>query len=120
MIMLDEPTNGMDPQSRKNLLTYLKAISKYKCVIIISQRIDDLETICDKIGIIINGQLKAIGSPCQLKKEYGEGGYILKVELQHEDKRDLVHSRITNAMPFCSLVSTDALFMSTLGQDLFK
>ena len=57
---------------------------------LITQRIDEAENICDKIAVMKNGEIKAFGTPNDLIKEHGEG-FIFKLEVQNEEKRELVN-----------------------------
>ena len=46
----------------------------------ITQRIDEAESICDSIALMINGEIQDMGDPTYLKAKHGDG-YILKVDL---------------------------------------
>jgi len=63
---LDEPTTGVDPISRKS---FLKILKKLDCtsMVLTTHRMDEAETLCDKIAIMINGQFAYYGSPEELK-----------------------------------------------------
>ncbi len=58
LLILDEPTDGLDPISRRLILDYLSNMAKNNCTILISSHIlADLEIICNRVGIINNGVL---------------------------------------------------------------
>ena len=62
LVVLDEPMSGLDPIGRKefrDLILHLKALGK--TVFFSSHILSDAETLCDRIGIIINGQLRETG-----------------------------------------------------------
>ncbi len=68
---LDEPTVGMDPQSRHavwDLIRELKA--RGKTVVLTTHYIEEADELCDTIGIIDHGKLIALGSPQRLKERY--------------------------------------------------
>ena len=70
ILMLDEISNGVDPMARRNLYSYLRSL-KDTTTLLITHRIDEAEKICDQIGIIVEGQIRDIGSPHALKDRYG-------------------------------------------------
>lgn len=58
LLILDEPTDGLDPISRRLILDYLSNMARNNCTILISSHIlADLEIICNRVGIINNGVL---------------------------------------------------------------
>jgi len=69
-------------------------------LILITQRIEEAEIICDNIGLMVNGSILDYGPPGQLKQKHGRG-YRLKIELYHvQDELD-VDYRIKTYLPFC-------------------
>jgi ABC-type multidrug transport system ATPase subunit len=70
IIFMDEPSNGVDPISRKNLYTYLKKLT-HSSILMITHRIDEAEKICDKIAIMGEGQFLDIDHPNSLKERHG-------------------------------------------------
>lgn len=99
LLILDEPTNGMDPigtQDMKNLFLQLKA--KGKTMIISTHLLADMESICDRVGILYHGELIAIDKVDKLLLPYkGESNRLEKLFLdkiqkereQREDKKKL-------------------------------
>jgi ABC-2 type transport system ATP-binding protein len=79
VFFLDEPTLGLDPQSRDIMWTYIKKIVKEENVTIIltTHYMEEADTLCDRIGFITNGRIIALDSPLNLKQEIG--GDILKI-----------------------------------------
>lgn len=68
---LDEPTVGMDPQSRRAVWDFIKELKKQnKTVILTTHYMEEAEELCDRVGIIDYGQLIALGSPEQLKEKF--------------------------------------------------
>lgn len=71
VLILDEPTEDLDPLLRKELITTLKKIRDDGTTIILtSHLLAELESLCDKIAILKNGKIVKIDSPSNLKKEY--------------------------------------------------
>lgn len=68
---LDEPTVGMDPQSRRAVWGFIKELKKRnKTVILTTHYMEEAEELCDRVGIIDYGKLIALGSPKQLKAKF--------------------------------------------------
>lgn len=71
ILFLDEPTIGLDPQTRNHMWEYLKGVNKKEGTTIFSTThyMEEAEKIADKIAIIDNGKLIAIGSYSELKNK---------------------------------------------------
>jgi ABC-2 type transport system ATP-binding protein len=68
---LDEPTVGMDPQSRRAVWDFIRDLKKQnKTVLLTTHYMEEAEELCDRVGIIDNGKLISLGSPQQLKKQF--------------------------------------------------
>jgi ABC-2 type transport system ATP-binding protein len=79
VLFLDEPTLGLDPQSRETMWTYIKEIvTEEKVTIILTTHyMEEADMLCDRIGFISNGKIIALNSPSNLKQEMG--GDIVKI-----------------------------------------
>lgn len=79
VLFLDEPTLGLDPQSREIMWTYIKEIvTEEKVTIILTTHyMEEADMLCDRIGFISNGNIIALNSPSNLKQEMG--GDIVKI-----------------------------------------
>ncbi len=73
VLFLDEPTLGLDAQTRHVLWDYIKALaSREKITIILTTHyMDEADYLCDRVGIIDHGVIVAIGAPNDLKKHVG-------------------------------------------------
>jgi ABC-type multidrug transport system ATPase subunit len=69
IIFLDEPTTGLDPKRRRELWAIIKKIRYNKTFIISTHLMEEAEFLCDRIGIINKGNLRATGSANFLKNE---------------------------------------------------
>ncbi|KAK3588930.1 hypothetical protein CHS0354_023690 [Potamilus streckersoni] len=79
VILLDEPTTGMDPASKRLTWNCLRsALQKGQSILLTSHSMEECDILCGKLAIMVNGQLKCIGSPQQLKHKFGEG-YTVKL-----------------------------------------
>ncbi|MBS3171310.1 ABC transporter ATP-binding protein [Candidatus Woesearchaeota archaeon] len=71
VLILDEPTEDLDPNLRKEVINMIKKINREdKTIIMTSHLLGEVENICDVVGVISNGKIVKLGSPEQLKKEY--------------------------------------------------
>ena len=70
LLLLDEPTVGLDPQSRRDLLEYIIEIKKRRNMIILwaTHLVDEAEA-SDKVIILDKGKIKTIGTPNEIKKQ---------------------------------------------------
>ncbi|ENH95598.1 ABC transporter ATP-binding protein [Gracilibacillus halophilus YIM-C55.5] len=68
LIILDEPTSGLDPESAieiRNMITELQKSGK--TIFLTSHNLDEIEKICDRVGILSEGVIKKLGTPRELK-----------------------------------------------------
>jgi ABC-2 type transport system ATP-binding protein len=71
LIILDEPTVGIDPQSRNNILESIKALNKEGATIIYtSHYMEEVEAICNKVAIIDDGNIVENGLISEIKEKY--------------------------------------------------
>jgi ATP-binding cassette subfamily A (ABC1) protein 3 len=105
LIFLDEPTTGIDPQAKRKLWDVLnKTRNAGRALVITSHSMDECEALCTKIGIMVNGQFKCLGSQQHLKNKYSKG-FVLSVKMQRDDP-DLkiqVENRVITAFPSAQL-----------------
>ena len=68
LIVMDEPTTGLDPQSRRDLWTLLREYRERKSTILLTSHfMQEAESLCDRVGIIQNGRLLALDTVPNLK-----------------------------------------------------
>ena len=71
LLLLDEPTTGLDPQARRHLWDIVKGIKKEgKTIILTTHYMDEAQELCEEIGIIDHGSLIASGSPAELLRKH--------------------------------------------------
>jgi len=72
MVLLDEPASGLDPRYTKLLKDWIKNLSANGRTVLLSTHIIEMaETLCDKIGIIDQGKMKAIGTVQEIQNSTG-------------------------------------------------
>jgi len=74
ILFLDEPTVGLDPQTRRRLWEIIRDLKRLGMTILLTTHyMDEVEYLCDRIGILDNGQLIALGTLAELRHHHGEG-----------------------------------------------
>ncbi|GBM89644.1 ATP-binding cassette sub-family A member 3 [Araneus ventricosus] len=96
LIILDEPTKKMDPTSCRSVWKALLQASNVGCTILLAtQRMDECEAACNRIGILANGVLVYTGNLAELKRKYE--GYTLHLELMHKSLTSRAMTSRSNA-----------------------
>jgi ABC-2 type transport system ATP-binding protein len=72
ILILDEPTDGLDPLQKFEVRKLIKKLSKNKAIIISTHILDEVPEVCNRCLIINNGEKKFEGTPAQLKKRKGK------------------------------------------------
>ncbi|HCU24614.1 MAG TPA: ABC transporter ATP-binding protein [Deltaproteobacteria bacterium] len=88
LLILDEPTAGVDVEQRHELWKYLRNLNKNGTTILLTTHyIDEAEALCERIGIIDHGQIIELGSPQELIDKYCDSEVEISVEgkLEAED-----------------------------------
>jgi ATP-binding cassette subfamily A (ABC1) protein 3 len=93
LVLLDEPTSGMDLGARRNLWDMLKSYKKDRIIILTTHYMDEADVLGDRIGIMCKGTLQCIGSSLFLKNRFGIGYKVTFVK-----KRRRAHPAIDKFM----------------------
>ena len=91
IVLLDEPSEGLDPQSRRVLWNYIRSLRDKdgKTVILTTHLMDEADRLSDRVAIIDHGQLLKLDTPKNLKKEVGEGD-IIEITLSDSNNNEEV------------------------------
>src|SRR5205085_1095800 len=72
LLFLDEPTTGLDPQSRRQLWDLITAFkARGKTILLTTHYMDEAEILCDRIAIVDHGKVIALGTPRELIASLG-------------------------------------------------
>jgi ABC-2 type transport system ATP-binding protein len=99
VLFLDEPTTGLDPQTRTNVWEYIRKLQRQKSItIFLTTHYMDEAEICDKVAIIDHGRIVAHDTPYNLKKRYTATTMTIGTSDQERltrylDDRSLVYRR---------------------------
>ena len=81
MLFLDEPTTGLDPQSRRQLWDVIRDLKgRGRTTLLTTHYMDEAEKLCDRVAIIDHGKVIALGSPAQLIARVG-GEHVVEFAL---------------------------------------
>ncbi|XP_023614816.1 ATP-binding cassette sub-family A member 5 isoform X7 [Myotis lucifugus] len=81
--LLDEPSTGMDPKAKQHMWRAIRTAFKNKkrAAILTTHYMEEAEAVCDRVAIMIAGQLRCIGTVQHLKSKFGKG-YFLEIKLK--------------------------------------
>lgn len=88
IIIMDEPTLGIDPQGMRDLLGLIRELSEKdgRTILLSSHQLYQVQQICDRVGIFVNGSLIACGTISELgKRMEREGKYTLELEAEPDN-----------------------------------
>ena len=81
MVVLDEPTTGLDPQARRNLWSLIKEVNQRGVTVVLTTHsMDEAELLCNRLAIMDHGQLLAVDTPRNLVNEL-EASYSVKLTM---------------------------------------
>ena len=88
LLFLDEPTTGLDPQSRNAIWAYLERLNQDEGVTIFltTQYLEEADRLCERLAIIDFGKIVTSGTPFQLKQEIGADSIKIAIENCERDK----------------------------------
>jgi ABC-2 type transport system ATP-binding protein len=80
VLFLDEPTVGLDPQSREHIWSYIKKLMKFEDITIIlsTHYLEEADRFCDRVAIIDHGDIVALDTPHHLKEEMGGDTIVVR------------------------------------------
>ncbi len=74
ILFLDEPTVGLDPQTRRRLWEIIRGLNQQGMTMLLtSHYMEEVETLCDRVGILDQGQMIETGTVAELRRKHGEG-----------------------------------------------
>uniref|UniRef100_A0A674JXH0 Cholesterol transporter ABCA5 n=1 Tax=Terrapene triunguis TaxID=2587831 RepID=A0A674JXH0_9SAUR len=104
--LLDEPSTGMDPKAKQHMWRAIRAAfkSKERAAILTTHYMEEAEAVCDRVAILVSGQLRCIGSVQHLKSKFGRG-YFLEMKLKETagiQQVEFLHRQILHIFPNAS------------------
>jgi len=81
LLFLDEPTTGLDPQSRRQLWEIVRGLrARGRTILLTTHYMDEAERLCDRVAVVDHGKIIALGSPAELIRSLG-GDHVVEFAL---------------------------------------
>jgi ABC-2 type transport system ATP-binding protein len=108
IVLLDEPSEGLDPQSRRVLWKFIRSLrdDEGKTVILTTHLMDEADRLSDRIAIIDHGKLLRLDTPQNLKREIGDGD-VVHLHLSDPEKNQEVINRLKTLDVIDSVIEID-------------
>uniref|UniRef100_A0A7S1CQA7 ABC transporter domain-containing protein n=1 Tax=Bicosoecida sp. CB-2014 TaxID=1486930 RepID=A0A7S1CQA7_9STRA len=103
LLFLDEPSTGMDPVARRfmwNLIASVAAERERVSIVLTTHSMEECEALCSRVGIMVGGRLRCLGSVQHLKQRFGKG-YLAEIRLEDPDE-DVVKDILHRIEPYCA------------------
>ena len=104
VILMDEPTTGMDPVSRRHVWTLIQRLKLEKSIIMTTHAMEEAELLSDKLIVLNHGQVKCTGTPLQLKNMLGKG-YRVSMICEQKDIGQ-VRALMKEVVPNCEFLES--------------
>ncbi|XP_054077695.1 ATP-binding cassette sub-family A member 10-like isoform X1 [Rissa tridactyla] len=100
ILLLDEPSTGMDPNGQRQIWKMIRASLKTEetGAILTTHYMEEAEAVCDRVAIMVSGQLRCLGSIQYLKNKFGKG-YLLEIKVKDPEHTDDLHAEILRIFP---------------------
>jgi len=119
VLIFDEPTAGIDPQGAedyRNLVKEMKA--KGKTIFMTSHILPEVEAVCDRIGIIVDGEIKICGNVDELVNQYTKRqGFQLKLRVKELDEPQ-VRDLLKPVNSISNVLKNDGYYLVNSGEDV--
>ncbi|HSK99898.1 MAG TPA: ABC transporter ATP-binding protein [Rubrobacteraceae bacterium] len=82
LMLLDEPTTGLDPRSKRDVQAFIRRIREAhdSSILLCTHDMGEAEELCDRVGIMVNGRIIALETPDELKRLYATNGHLPTLE----------------------------------------
>ena len=101
IVILDEPTTGMDPVNRRYVWQFIEKFKENRVIILTSHSMEEADILGDQIAIMSEGVFKAFGTSISLKNKHG-AGYRISMVVK-EDKVDYMKQFVQKHLPEAKL-----------------
>lgn len=115
ILILDEPTAGVDVEQRHELWAYLRGLNKNKTTIILTTHyIDEAEALCDRVGVIDGGRVVEIGTPAELIEKHCDRYFAVQGKRQERLGGFSVDDVVVNRG------SLEEVFLKLTGKSIYQ
>ncbi|KAM9716481.1 LOW QUALITY PROTEIN: cholesterol transporter ABCA5 [Menidia menidia] len=99
VVLLDEPSAGMDPKSKQRMWRAVRAAFRsQRGAVLTTHYMEEAEAVCDRVAIMVSGELRCIGSVQHLKSRFGRG-YLLELKLQENQNQEPLQDQVLHMFP---------------------
>ncbi|XP_076622006.1 phospholipid-transporting ATPase ABCA3 [Colletes latitarsis] len=114
LVLLDEPTTGVDPAARRSLWNILQSCQAMgQAIILTSHSMEECEALCNRLVIMVKGQLVCIGASQELKQRFGAGyDIIIKLQPNRSDDDTKTIKRIMETSLSCEIRDENLGFLA--------
>jgi ABC-type multidrug transport system ATPase subunit len=102
VVFLDEPTTGLDPQSRRSVWDCIEKFQRGRAMVLCTHSMDEASVLCHRLGLLCNGELQFVGTQFELRDKFAnEYRYRLDVSFDEERRADVeryVHSLVEHGI----------------------
>ena len=100
LVYLDEPSTGLDPESRQQLWRAVLAAKPGKSIILTTHALEEAEALCDRVGIMTFGLMRTLGTPTELRMRFDQGyKFLMACEYGDVAVEDNAHNYVVQLMP---------------------
>ena len=90
LLIMDEPSSGLDPLGRKELRELLTALKgEGKTIFLSSHLLSEMESVCDRVGVMARGKLVACGTPAEITQARDE----VRVQIEPAERDDVLRAQ---------------------------
>ena len=102
IVFLDEPSAGMDPHARRQLWDVIIYVAKHS-VVLTTHHLEEVDVLAHRVGIMVDGEMKCLGSLDHLKRKFG-GGFEITIKASNEGTVQLVEKLMSEQFKSAKLV----------------
>jgi ABC-2 type transport system ATP-binding protein len=119
VLIFDEPTAGIDPQGAEDYRNLVKEMrSRGKTIFMTSHILPEVEMVCNRIGIIVNGEMKICGNVDELVNQYTKRqGFQLKLKVKELDEPH-VRESLKPVTGISNVVKNDGFYLINSAEDI--
>lgn len=118
VVLMDEPSTGMDPRSKRFLWdTILASFQGTRGAILTTHAMEEADALCSRVGIMVKGELKCIGPTQHLKNLYG-AGYTLEMKLKDLSSVKTVSERHQGVIAYVKNLFNDSKLVESFSDRL--
>ncbi len=123
VVLLDEPTSGMDPEARREIWDLLSGFKKDRTVILTTHFMEEADVLGDRIAIMAGGKVQCYGSSLYLKRAYGTGYRLTMTKdgrrCDERGAKDLIRRFVPSAGTISNVSGELAMALPSEDEDRF-